>query len=45
MKDTIRAVEGNSADPVCKLDNKSLMRINKTRSNFLRLNSFHYFVG
>ena len=45
MKDTIRAVEGNSGDPVCKLDNKSLMRINKTRSNFLILNSFHYFVG
>lgn len=41
----ICVVEGNLGDFVCKLDNKSLMRINKICLNFLRLNSFYYFVG
>lgn len=42
MKDTIRAVEGNSGDPVCKLDNKSLMRINKT---LFKIKQFSLFCG
>lgn len=44
MKDTIRAVEGNSGDPVCKLDNK-LDENQQDTFKLFKIKQFSLFCG